>query len=400
MVAMLQPLQDPSKRFFDQVVVPPSYLIFKVGNVIYAKNGLTGQIEFSGTDAGTVIQSVINALPDGGKIFFKRGFYEITSDVVLPIHRTFIFEGEGSRYYRYNINQTVGNTILYFDGADFKDNGDGVWNDGWVYFVAKHLTIAFNGNASTGKGLMSMRTTLPYFTDVALYVKGTYRNNTIILFGRGVGPVGKTGIFHGVTVDASYTSGNYVTVLRVNFDTFIWDGGAILTNLGSEVFDSRLVRLEATQSARVSQVSTYRDDRRPVSWFWLTPMDAADIPYEFEGIYFYGSGDGSDVNYHFTSTEGMVKIRLRGVQSTSGTLKFNNVAPVEKSGSATINAGGTYVDVMHGLPFTPDINRIKVVPKDNLDGRSFWVSDVGATTFRINISLVDTVDHVFGWSYE
>jgi len=72
----------------------------------------------------------------------------------------------------------------------------------------------------------------------------------------------------------------------------------------------------------------------------------------------------------------------------------------ENSGSATITAGATYVDVTHNLAITPDINRIKITPKDNLGGRSFWVDNVTATTFRINISSTDTVNHVFGWSYE
>ncbi|MGB9672068.1 MAG: right-handed parallel beta-helix repeat-containing protein [Candidatus Norongarragalinales archaeon] len=61
----LQPLQDPSKRFFDQVVVEPSYVIFQEAGKVFAKNGKTGQIEFSGTDASAVIQAAINALTSG-----------------------------------------------------------------------------------------------------------------------------------------------------------------------------------------------------------------------------------------------------------------------------------------------------------------------------------------------
>jgi len=73
---------------------------------------------------------------------------------------------------------------------------------------------------------------------------------------------------------------------------------------------------------------------------------------------------------------------------------------LKNSGTATITAGNTYVDVTHGLAITPDINRIKITPKDNLGGRNWWVSNVTSTTFRINISSADTVDHAFGWSYE
>ena len=72
-----------------------SYIIFKVGNTIYAKNGTTGEIEFSGTDASQVIQSAIDALPKetGGKIFIKAGTYVISS--YLSAVNNLVLEGEG-----------------------------------------------------------------------------------------------------------------------------------------------------------------------------------------------------------------------------------------------------------------------------------------------------------------
>jgi len=71
----------------------------------------------------------------------------------------------------------------------------------------------------------------------------------------------------------------------------------------------------------------------------------------------------------------------------------------ENSGEVTIPADSTYVDVTHGLDITPDINKIRITPKDNLNGRDYWISDVNSSTFRINISSSDSVDHTFGWSY-
>jgi len=90
----LQPLYDPLKRLWDYIVIQPSYVIFKRGDVILAKNGETGQIEFSGTDASSVIQSAIDALgTQGGKIFIKKGKYEISSSIKLA--SKIILEGEG-----------------------------------------------------------------------------------------------------------------------------------------------------------------------------------------------------------------------------------------------------------------------------------------------------------------
>lgn len=66
-------------------------------------------------------------------------------------------------------------------------------------------------------------------------------------------------------------------------------------------------------------------------------------------------------------------------------------------GSAIIIAGNTYVDVPHGLSTPPTIDQIIITPQDDLGGRTFWPSDVGPTTFRINIGSTDLVDHVFSF---
>lgn len=74
-----------------------------------------------------------------------------------------------------------------------------------------------------------------------------------------------------------------------------------------------------------------------------------------------------------------------------------NEAHTVTNSTATITTGNTYVDKAHGLASTPDIEDIHVTPHDNLGGRSFWISNVGAATFRINISSQDLQNHVFGY---
>jgi hypothetical protein len=67
-------------------------------------------------------------------------------------------------------------------------------------------------------------------------------------------------------------------------------------------------------------------------------------------------------------------------------------------GSATILAGNTYVDVPHGLSFTPTIDQIVLTPQDALGGRSFWPTNPTSTTFRINIDMADPdTNHTFSW---
>jgi hypothetical protein len=79
-----------------RAVVSPSYIIFKIGGMVYAKNGLTGRVEFGGTDASTVIQSAVNAIRDvGGRILIKKGEYYLSRQILIQKARDIILEGEG-----------------------------------------------------------------------------------------------------------------------------------------------------------------------------------------------------------------------------------------------------------------------------------------------------------------
>ena len=71
--------------------IPASYIITQInlnGTKIYlAINGETGLVEFSGTDAATVIQSVINALTPGRtwkKRVALKGYFEISDKILIP----------------------------------------------------------------------------------------------------------------------------------------------------------------------------------------------------------------------------------------------------------------------------------------------------------------------------
>jgi len=94
-----------------------------------------------------------------------------------------------------------------------------------------------------------------------------------------------------------------------------------------------------------------------------------------------------------------------GIGGDAGTTIFrrNRNYTTENSGTATIIAGNTYVDVAHGLAGAPDISKVRVTPRDDLGGRSFWVEEHPTdpdTYFRIYISSSDSVDHLFNWYAE
>jgi len=83
-----------------------NYIIFKDGKLYKAKNGMTGCIEFSGTDAATVIQSAFDALPhSGGRILAKAGTFSCGARIYPDQTKPQIFEGNGPA------------TVLEFDSA-------------------------------------------------------------------------------------------------------------------------------------------------------------------------------------------------------------------------------------------------------------------------------------------
>lgn len=89
-----------------------TYVIFKDDSNIKARNGTTGHIDYSGTDAATVIQAAIDALgSNGGKIYIAKGQYEIRSTLTIT-ESSITLEGaiEGSDIYG-------GGTILHGDGS-------------------------------------------------------------------------------------------------------------------------------------------------------------------------------------------------------------------------------------------------------------------------------------------
>jgi len=72
-----------------------SYIIWAEGLTIYAKNGSTNIIDYSGQDAAIVINNAITATHNrgGGIVFIKSGNYTISSSIILKSYVT--LEGEG-----------------------------------------------------------------------------------------------------------------------------------------------------------------------------------------------------------------------------------------------------------------------------------------------------------------
>jgi parallel beta-helix repeat protein len=115
-----------------------SYIIFKdEEGIVYAKNGLTGEIDFSRTDASTVIQAAINALTNGGKIFVKAGTYECGSPIILKSNIAIV--GEGMDVTTLKLGNGVNYPFVYNENAA---GATGSWD---TNITMEDLTLDGNG---------------------------------------------------------------------------------------------------------------------------------------------------------------------------------------------------------------------------------------------------------------
>jgi hypothetical protein len=103
-----------SDIYIEEGVYPgaPSYTVYQVGGVIYAKND-NGHVEYSGINASYVFNSVTAAMgKNGGLIYVKRGAYNITNSIM--VHGGIKIQGEGLNKY---MNQS--GTKLQLSGGSF-----------------------------------------------------------------------------------------------------------------------------------------------------------------------------------------------------------------------------------------------------------------------------------------
>ena len=73
---------------FGSAVKSADYIIFidaNDSNKVKALNGTAGTVDYSGTDAGSVIQSAINALTNGGRVLLRAGTYTVNSTVTPTV---------------------------------------------------------------------------------------------------------------------------------------------------------------------------------------------------------------------------------------------------------------------------------------------------------------------------
>jgi len=376
------------KTAFDTLTEQPySWLIYKKGNLTVAKNGSTGGI-IKGKNASTVMQSAINTLTYGGKIFVKRGAYNFgtnTLEVTMKSSPYYLMiTGEGR------------NTKITGSGTNMID----ITNTSWVSGILELKNLFFEHNAPASGITLD-------------FTYGVTRLKNILVKNTNATKTGKTGIKIGPNLNSPHATWDTVSVVRYGTGIDIsLDHILLLNPVVSET--TEIAYHFSAYSMQVVLIDPHvylaADGGNCVGYKWtnagrqhllLNPHYETHAEphnaYAFEKITGW-----VPVIYNFDSATLTDKTLL-----ASGSLKFINYVGsfiTVKRGDATISAGSTSVDVPHGLAITPDINKIKLTPKTDTGGKRWWVEAHPTSPenyFVIKIDSAYTVaDITFNWSYD
>jgi hypothetical protein len=117
-------------------VEPATYVIYQSGGTIYAVNGITGNVDYSGTDAATVINLALAALSNGGTLFIRNGIYSIGTNLTPNSYTLIVGESWNTI-----LQATVNSRIILVSGKtgvevhSLQVNGNGyVSNYDLIYF--------------------------------------------------------------------------------------------------------------------------------------------------------------------------------------------------------------------------------------------------------------------------
>jgi len=95
-----------------------SFLIWRDGSTYYAKNGSTGEIQYFGTNATTVINNAISSIPAGGLVFLFDATYNIdgTINVVEKLNINIIGQSWETKL---NLTQNSNTDMMYIENSNY-----------------------------------------------------------------------------------------------------------------------------------------------------------------------------------------------------------------------------------------------------------------------------------------
>ena len=434
-------IRDPT---IDAKYAPYSYIIFKDdAGKVYARNGMTGQIDFSGTDAATVIQSAINALAQPGTIFIRSGSYYITKPITLKwycrivgelasirdkstsfivdssfpqndyvlkvivsgncplaggLENIFIFNPTGNPVYGLLLDASATGARLHdFVVRNLRTNyiDKGIHIKGYVWFcIFENILLAEVNSTYVGTQdiILEKATGDDYpkinrFINIRIEHAGTVTNAISIEGGynKFVNLEIDGGKYDEATIKFGGATGTAASNLIIGYrgQDLVATANTVANIYfsGSSVFGNWVEGFISRANKSVCFANgAYRNYVR---------MNAFGLPPVIDA-----TGAGADNVVEFV-TPHLASTTTFTLTHTGNPVIYRGYR-VQMSGVATIPAGQTSVTVSHGLAATP--SKVLVTPRGNIG--SVWVSARDSTSFTITCSTAPTADTMVDWYAE
>lgn len=192
-------------NFSSNLYEPYSYLIYTDGMTIFAKNGTTGKIDFSGTNASYVVQSSLDSLTSSrtwSESIYLTGNMTFPVAVSIPKYTSVYQNGRittGGTNYAWNINASTRGEIYeikLFDSNIYGQKGIYINN---AYLIGIYNTLIHLSDATNSVGI------------------NITNSNDIDIIGGNIFGSGKTGNSTGIELGLSGTFANAaVNQIKIN----------------------------------------------------------------------------------------------------------------------------------------------------------------------------------------
>jgi hypothetical protein len=431
---------------------PYTYCIFLDNDGYYkAKNGKTGRIDFSSTDAATVIQNAIDASSDGSKILLKMQgkMWNITTTINVT-KNTLTIEGDSDYdsvgylspvgdFPVISASNKLGLTLRHigflntknshcvklvqsdrvsiegvrFEGSATSAAGGAIYaEECWVVTIER--CVFRNLGSPSIAPITFRRPASPRYTG---WCSDWKIIGCIFYVDKSSSGISPTYVIDPCDPNGCPTSDTTIVASWFESNRYVQN---FIGGTSTGYADSyRIIGNYFTKSG--AEAIVLRANSQIVGNFFISCGSPTSAQIKLLGGYntvvgnTFSLGSNSQIIVYFPSTVSQSSVgrtviagnscwypstRPKIFVSDAGYVALceanSGVYPTRNRGTATIPAGQTSVTVTHGLVSTP--TKIIVTPRANIG--SVWVSSRDSTSFTINCSTAPTTDVVVDWEAE
>jgi hypothetical protein len=407
-----------------------SYIVFTDSTGKYfAKNGKTGKIEYSDTNAFNVIQYALSSMSGGGRLVIKDGIYYIPQPLLFNYDSDIIIEGSGAIIVPTNSNITIFDLRASSFGAGYRlytaVKGIRFWNQYGVTDVTAIKVTNRTASMIVQNVVVDLATAVvvegaesAFIAFNNLYTKGdgvvlNVADSHIIGNRIGYGSRGIVG-----SVGGSIIEGNFIWGMSNNGIEIVGDKNIIIGNHIEDCLNGIQIRghqniinsnnIGYLKSGGIGIYLKYSGEWTTIvgGRFHELPIGIkleGDVNATIADNFFVNVGngivlEGGDERTHIhNNIFDNVTTPISGSRVPYiGLIKHNKGYTTENKGTAVIPAGTTSVTVAHGLVGTPNV--VKVTPRANIG--AVWVSARDATNITISSETTSTQDVIVDWEAE